>query len=226
MKIIKKIIFFIILVSIITVTVLFFSGYKLYKNKLEEINFLEQIETIRSSEYFTKKEDMATQYVDAVLAAEDHRFYDHGPIDVIAIIRAIYTNIKELDFVEGGSTITQQVAKNVFFTGEETATRKIAEMFMAYKLEKNYSKDDIFEIYVNTSYFGSGYYSIKEASEGYYDKEPKELTLSEAAMLAGIPNAPGVYDLNVNPDLAKQRQKIVINKMIRHGYLTEEEAKI
>ena len=224
MKFIKRLIIFIILIIAVTCTVATLQGYKVYDNKIKEISVSDKIESLRDNPDFTKIEDMAGDYVDAVIAAEDHRFYKHGAIDIIAIGRAIYINIRAFDLVEGGSTITQQVAKNVFFTQEATITRKIAEIFMAFKLEKNYDKDEIFEIYVNTSYFGSGYYCIREASVGYYDKEPRDLDLSEAAMLAGIPNAPSIYDLNVNPELAGQRQRQVINKMVRHGYLTQEQA--
>ena len=95
---------------------------------------------------------------------------------------------------------------------------------MAIDLEKNYSKDEILELYINTIYFGEGYYGIKEASEGYYKKEPKDLTLYEATMLAGVPNAPSVYAPTINPDLAQSRQGKVIRSMVKYGYLSQEEA--
>ena len=126
---------------------------------------------------------------------------------------------------EGGSTITQQVAKNLYFiTEDDFISRKIAEIFVAFDLENNYSKDDILEFYINTIYFGDGYYGIKEASNGYYKKDPKDLNLYESTLLAGVPNAPSVYAPTVNPDLAKSRQGKVIRSMIEYGYLTEEEA--
>ena len=133
-------------------------------------------------------------------------------------------NIKNQEFKEGGSTITQQVAKNVVLSQERSWIRKIAEIFAAYDLEKNYTKKEIFELYVNTSYFGDGYYGIYEASQGYYKKEPKDLNLDESSMLAGVPNAPSVYAPTVNPDLAKKRQYHVINKMLEYGYITKDEA--
>ena len=102
--------------------------------------------------------------------------------------------------------------------------RKIAEVFVAEDLEKNYSKEEILEIYVNTIYFGDGYYGIYDASQGYYKKEPKDLTLYEATLLAGVPNAPSVYAPTINPDLAKSRQGKVIRSMVEYGYLTQEEA--
>ena len=161
---------------------------------------------------------------DAVIAVEDHRFYKHNGIDLISIGRAIINDIKAMKFVEGGSTITQQLSKNTYFTQEKKLTRKVAEVFMALEIEKNYDKDEILELYLNTSYFGDGYYTIKDACKGYFDKEPMQMTDCEAILLAGIPNAPSVYAPTKNPDLAKQRQRQVMDKMIKHGYLTEKEA--
>ena len=129
-----------------------------------------------------------------------------------------------MSYVEGGSTITQQLAKNIYFTQEKKMTRKIAEMFMAFKIERNLSKEEILELYLNTSYFGNGYDTVKEASRGYFGKEPNEMTDGECVMLAGIPNAPSVYAPTVNPELAKQRQKQVLDKMVKYEYLTQEEA--
>ena len=174
-------------------------------------------------ENYTKIDDLSKNYVNAVIAAEDHRFYDHGAIDIIGIGRAVFNNIKAKELQEGGSTITQQVAKNVVFSQEASISRKLGELFASFELEKNYSKDEILEIYVNTCYFGDGYYGIYDASYGYYKKSPKDLTLTEAAMLAGVPNAPSVYSPSVNPDLAKKRQKYVLNKMVEYGYINKKD---
>ena len=129
-----------------------------------------------------------------------------------------------MDFIEGGSTITQQLAKNIYFTQDKKFERKIAEAFMAVNIENKCEKDEILELYLNTSYFGDGYYTVKEASLGYFGKEPNQMTDYEAIMLAGIPNAPSVYSPNKNPELAKQRQKKVINKMVEYKYLTQDKA--
>ena len=128
-------------------------------------------------------------------------------------------NIIEFDFSEGGSTITQQVAKNLCFSQDKKITRKIAELFVVHDLEKDYTKEKILELYVNTNYFGSGYYGIKEAANGYFNKSLDELDLNECALLAGIPNAPSVYSLDANPDLAAQRAAQVINAMKEYGYI-------
>lgn len=224
MKIAKKILLFILIAIILVLTVLCIIGYSTYSSALKDEPLITKIDSITSQDNFVKFSDLAEDYRNAVIAVEDHRFYDHGPVDFIAIARALYVNFTNWELREGGSTITQQVAKNVIFSQEETFTRKLGEIFAAYDLEKNYSKNEIFELYVNTSYFGDGYYGIYDASHGYYNKEPKGLTLDEASMLAGVPNAPSVYAPTVNPDLAKERQEHVLDKMLEYGYITQEEA--
>ena len=224
MKIAKKILLFILIAIILILTVFCIIGYSTYSSALKDEPLLTKIDSITSQDNFVKFSDLAEDYRNAVISVEDHRFYDHGPVDFIAIARALYVNFTNWELREGGSTITQQVAKNVIFSQEETFTRKLGEIFAAYDLEKNYSKNEIFELYVNTSYFGDGYYGIYDASHGYYNKEPKDLTLAEASMLAGVPNAPSVYAPTVNPDLAKERQEHVLDKMLEYGYITQEEA--
>lgn len=224
MKLLKKVIIGIILVCLILGIVVISNGYIMYKQAIEETPLSIMVEEIKSKDNYTKIEELPPIYKDAVIAVEDHRFYKHNGVDVIAICRAIVNDIKAMSFVEGGSTITQQLSKNVYFTQEKKMTRKVAEVFMAMEIERNYDKDEILEFYLNTSYFGDGHYTVKEASKGYFNKEPGEMTDYEAIMLAGIPNAPSVYAPTKNPDLAKQRQKQVMEKMIKYGYLTEEKA--
>ena len=223
MKVIKRIIIFIILVVLFAGAILTYQGYTMYKEALDKISVKDKVKELQAQENYTKFEDLPEFYVDAVLAAEDHRFYDHGALDYIGLARAIWTNIKRGELKEGGSSITQQVAKNVYFTQEKTVLRKIAEIFMAFEIERNCDKDTIFEIYVNTSYFGSGYYGIKEAANGYYDKEPIDMNEYESSMMAGVPNAPSIYAPTKNPDLASQRQRQVLEKMVRHEFITEKE---
>ena len=224
MKHIKKFIFFLLLIIVGITCIIGKIGYDYYQKSLQEKSFENRISEVENDSKFVKYDDLSKNYVDAVVAVEDHRFFKHGAVDFISIGRAIYTNISKKELQEGGSTITQQVAKNVFFTQEETIKRKSGELFASIDLEKNCSKKEIFAIYVNTAYFGNGYYGIKEASNGYYKKEPKELNLDEASMLAGVPNAPSVYAPTKNPDLAKQRQQHVLRKMLKYGYITQEEA--
>ena len=224
MKIIKKIIFVVILVAISISLLVIGNGYNMYKEALEQMPLSKKVVSIIEKENYAKIDEIPQIYKDAVISVEDHRFYKHNGIDIIAIGRALVNDVKAMDFVEGGSTITQQLSKNIYFTQEKKVTRKIAEVFMAFEIEKNYKKDEILELYLNSSYFGDGYYTVKEACKGYFNKELNEMTDYECILLAGIPNAPSVYAPTKNLELAKQRQKQVIKKMIKYGYLTEEKA--
>ena len=224
MKKFKKILLVVFIVIISIGLILIYNGFKIYKEALKEMPLEEKVASIRSTENYAKIDEIPQMYKIAVISVEDHRFYNHNGIDLIAIGRAFVNDIKALEFVEGGSTITQQLSKNIYFTQEKKIERKIAEVFMAFEIEKNYDKDEILELYLNTSYFGDGYYTVKEACRGYFNKELYEMTDYECILLAGIPNAPSVYAPTKNLKLAKERQKQVINKMIEYGYLTEKEA--
>lgn len=223
-KLLKKLLIILLILFVVSASILFIIGFGYYSNTLKEKSLITRVEEVTSQEHYTSFDKLPKNYINAVIAVEDHRYYEHGPVDFIGIARALYTNIRDGEFDEGGSTITQQVAKNVIFNQDRTLIRKLGEVFGAYDLEKNYTKNEILALYVNSSYFGDGYYCIYDASMGYYHKEPKDLTLAEASMLAGVPNAPSVYSPTVNPDLAKKRQKHVLNKMVEYGYITQEEA--
>jgi len=199
-------------------------GYILYKNSMSNMSLEDRVAEVKNKENFTSLSDLPDYYKKAVVAIEDHRFYSHGGVDIIATSRALLDNILSMELKGGGSSITQQVAKNLCFTQEQTLTRKIAELFVVRHLEKDYSKDDILELYINNMYFGNGYYSIYEASAGYYDKEPKDLTLYEATLLAGVPNAPSAYAPTVNLKLAEQRQSQVLAAMVKYNVLSQDEA--
>lgn len=225
MKFIKKLLLIILVVVIIVGSIIFLNGYKLYKSTLDNLSLSDKITQIKNDENYVYISDVPSYYTNAIIAVEDHRFKNHGAIDIIAILRATVSNIQAKEFNEGGSTITQQVAKNLYFISEDDViSRKIAEALVSFDLEKNYSKDDILEFYINTIYFGEGYYGIREASNGYYKKEPKDMNLDEATMLAGVPNAPSVYAPTINPDLAKSRQGKVLRSMVEYGYISQEEA--
>lgn len=223
----KKIIKFIIIFLVLIIAILspfIHEGYDMYKRALEDEPISKKVEEIKQKENYTKLEDLPKMYVNAVIAVEDHRFYQHGAIDLLSIGRAIVNDIKTMSFDEGGSTITQQLCKNIYFTQEKKIERKVAEIFMARRLEIECEKDEILELYVNTSYFGSGCYTIKDAANTYYNKEPSELTDGECIMLAGIPNAPAIYAPNANYELSMERKRQVINKMVEYGYLSQEDA--
>ncbi len=223
-KVIEKVLIIIFIILLSLVFIIIGSGYNMYKEAIEEVPLDKKVEQIKEKDNYTTLDEMPDIYKKAVVAVEDHRFYEHGGIDVIAIGRAMWNDLKAMSFVEGGSTITQQLAKNIYFTQEKELTRKVAEVFMAYKIEDNLEKDEILELYLNTSYFGDGYETVKEASRGYFEKEPMELTDYEAVMLAGIPNAPSVYAPTVNMDLSKQRANQVIEAMTKYKIIDKEGA--
>lgn len=225
MKNLKKFLLFILITILIILALIGLQGYNLYNSAISQVSLSDKVNEIRNNENFVKYSDLPDDLVNATIAVEDHRFRNHGAIDIVSIGRAIFSNIKAQNLVEGGSTITQQVAKNLYFMeNTDDISRKVAELIMSYHLEKNYSKEDIFELYVNTIYYGNGYYGIKDASNGYLKKEPKDLTLDESTMLAGIPNAPSVYAPTVNIDLCKKRQAKVIRSMVKYGYISQDEA--
>ena len=199
-------------------------GYDMYKDAIAQVSLKDKVSEIRSKESYTVFSDLPETYTDAVLSVEDHRFYGHIGIDPIAITRAMVNDVKAGRFVEGGSTITQQLAKNLYFTQEKKMERKVAEVFMAFALERDYSKNEILELYVNTIYFGNGYYCIKDASEGYFGKEPEDLTDYESTLLAGVPNAPSKYSPTVNLELAEKRQEQVVERLVACGLFTKERA--
>ncbi len=225
-KFIKRTLLFIFTLIILVAGFVIYQGHKVYIEALNTMDLPTKIEKIKSDDNYVNLNSLPVYYKNAIVSVEDHRYYEHGPIDFIAIIRATVSNIRSKNLLEGGSTITQQVAKNLYFIGSDTNTmyRKIAEIFMAYDLENNYSKDEILEFYINTIYFGDGYYGIESACNGYFNKFSKDMSLYEATMMAGVPNAPSVYAPTVNMNLALNRQRKVISTMVENGYLSQEQA--
>ena len=200
------------------------NGYRMYQDAVSRTSIEERVEEIRAKEDFTDFSEMSDFYIEAVISVEDHRFMSHPGIDPIAVVRAAWADIQAMAFVEGGSTITQQLAKNLYFTQEKKFERKIAEVFVAWDIEKMCDKDEILELYVNDIYFGAGYYNIHDAAWGYFGKHPADLTAAESALLAGLPNAPSAYNPKANPELAVQRQQQVLRRMVDCDMLTSEEA--
>lgn len=215
-KLVKKLLITLLIIVIITIGVIIYLGYNMYNTAISKISISDKIQELQSSEDYIKIENLPDSFKNAVIAVEDHRFKNHNGFDIISTTRALVTNVKDGDLSEGGSTITQQLAKNMYFTQEKLFVRKIAELFVAFDIESNYSKDDILELYVNTIYYGSGYTGIKKASMGYYEKMPNELTLYEATMLAGLPNAPSAYSPKKHIELAHKRQNQVLSAMVKN----------
>ena len=225
MKTIKRLLWLFLIIAVIVAGVQIKGGYDKYQQALADRPLNEVLEELQNKDNYTQYEDVPEIYYKALVAVEDRRFYKHNGFDIIGTTRAIYNDIKANELLEGGSTISQQLAKNLYFPQDNTLRRKIAEIFMAMKIEREYEKEDVLEFYVNGIYYGSGYYSIYDASVGYFDKEPKEMTDYECTLLVGIPNAPSIYSLNVRPDLAKQRQEKVVECMVDVKYITEDEGK-
>ncbi|MBF0361825.1 MAG: PBP1A family penicillin-binding protein [Oligoflexia bacterium] len=161
--------------------------------------------------------------IDAFLSSEDNKFYEHKGIDFLGIARALVADLKAGKIVQGGSTITQQVAKSLLLSKEKSFTRKFKDMLLAQQIEKTFTKDEILTLYLNHVYFGGGYYGIKAAFHGYFDKEIKDGTIAECAMLAGLLVAPGRYSPYINHHHAKMRQKYVIGRMYEDKRITKEQ---
>jgi len=185
-------------------------------NELIDEFFLEDRKVIKLA-------DVPKIVIQAFVAAEDARFYQHRGFDLQGITRAFYKNIEAGRIVQGGSTITQQVAKSLYLSSERKYMRKIKEAILAYKIDKYLTKDEIMSLYLNHIYLGHGTYGIEAASHGYFGKSAKYLTLPEAALLAGLPKAPSSYSPFINFDKARQRQTYVLDRMVEDEYITQEE---
>ena len=225
----KKIL--IILGSLISIYLLLYLIAFIYpKLKLNHANSF-YIYDIYDNAFKTNKDDwisineVSDNIINATISIEDKNFYTHKGFDYPRIIKALYQNIKNNKVIEGASTITQQYVKNLYLNFDRTFKRKIEEAWLTLRMETHYSKDEILEGYLNTINYG-GVFGIENASEYYFSKSSKDLTLAEASMLAGIPKSPSNYEPIGNTEKAKARQLAVLNSMIKNGYITEEEKEI
>ena len=223
-KAVSALLAFVLLAGVCAAGYFGWRGYDLYKEAGGRAALASMAETIRQNEDFVVLDDLPEVYVDAVLATEDQRFYWHFGIDPVAVGRALLHNVQAGRVVEGGSTITQQLAKTQFFTQEQELTRKAAEVFMSLALENAFTKKEILELYLNSIYFGEGYYGVGQASQGYFGTPATAMTAYESTMLAGIPNAPSAYAPTENPVLAAQRQAQVVRLMVEEGVMDARQA--
>ncbi len=161
--------------------------------------------------------------IDAVLSAEDERFYEHGGIDILGILRAVMGNLTSGRLQSGASTITMQVARNFFLTTQKTFTRKFNEILLSYKIEHSLTKDQILSLYLNQIYLGQRAYGFAEAAQTYFGRPIDKLTVAEYAVLAGLPKAPSAYNPVVNPKRSSEREAYVLGRMLKHGYITQEQ---
>lgn len=216
----KKIILFILALVVCFIGI----NYLVYKNINETYATDEDLIGKISSDIpnYTKIDKIPKELIDAVIVVEDKRFFTHYGFDIIGIGRAFIANLKEGEVVQGGSTITQQLAKNLFLSSEKKLKRKVKELFIAIKIENQYSKEEILEMYLNCIYYGAGAYGIENASQTYFNKKVEELTLAECTLLAGLPQAPSRYNPKQYPERAKKRQSIVLDLMYKNQIIGKE----
>ena len=223
MKIIKRVLLILALLFVFVIGALGIAGYMEYRDALEEMPLSEKIEEIRKQPDYVTYDEIAPYLLDATVSVEDKRFYTHGGIDYLATARAIASNVFYNGIVSGGSTITQQLAKNLYFGYEPSVVRKAAEIFMAKDLEEHYTKEEILELYVNVINYGDNHIGIKQAAEGYFQIAPSALNLDQASLLAGIPQSPSNYQLSNHETVARKRQKVVLEAMLRDEKITEQQ---
>ncbi len=223
-KLIRKLLLICLVLILVPAGWFTLKGYTRYKEAVEKRPFSVMVQEIENRPDFVPYDALPSIYIDAVISVEDRRFGSHPGIDPIAIGRALLVDIQTMSLKEGGSTITQQLMKNQYFDQNKKLDRKTAEVFAALAFEKSYNKDEIFALYVNTIYFGDGYYGIAQASQGYFGKTVDQLTEAEAVMLAGLPQAPSAYSPTTAPDLAYQRMQQVLEKMIDNDVIDIEKA--
>ena len=223
MKIIKRVLLILALLFVFAIGALGIAGYMEYRDALKEMPLSEKIEEIRKQPDYVTYDEIAPYLLDATVSVEDKRFYTHGGIDYLATARAIASNVFYNGIVSGGSTITQQLAKNLYFGYEPSVVRKAAEIFMAKDLEEHYTKEEILELYVNVINYGDNHIGIKQAAEGYFQIAPSALNLDQASLLAGIPQSPSNYQLSNHETVARKRQKIVLEAMLRDEKITEQQ---
>lgn len=224
-KLIKKIFIIVLIIIGLFFSYLMVSGYQGYEHSLEKDPLKEKIAEIQSKDTYVKLDDMSSYLPKAVVAIEDKRFFEHGAIDFIGLTRALVTDITTGKALQGGSTLTQQLAKNLYFMDDRNMSRKISEAFMAHKLEETYSKKEILELYLNVVYFGDNNYGVYEASVNYFNTYPKYLTLAQASMLAGLPQAPSIYALNNYNKSSYERRNQVLKAMLDQKMITKEQYK-
>jgi len=186
------------IIALICLAVILFVGFSTYViNETDDRFQIEAdlpLQVASQMKNYITYEQIPQDLINAVISVEDQRFFSHAGIDFIGLGRALVVNIKNGRLVQGGSTITQQLAKNLFLSQEQTIVRKIKELFLTFALERNYSKEEILEMYLNYSYFGAGAYGISEASEKFFQKDVSQLTVEECALLAGVLKGPSIYN--------------------------------
>ncbi|MBW2258613.1 MAG: transglycosylase domain-containing protein [Deltaproteobacteria bacterium] len=174
--------------------------------------------------YVVPLEEIPEHVQHAFIASEDAKFWEHGGVDYLGLVRAMGKNLREGRLAQGASTITQQVTRNFLLTREKKIQRKIKEILLAWRIENTYSKEHILYLYLNEIYLGSGAYGVEAASRVYFAKSVADLSVAEAALLAGLPQRPSDYSPHRHWSKARERQRYALDQMVRNGYLTQAEA--
>lgn len=201
------------------------TGATTLMEKIHTVMYIDQVITLKRQEAkWTPLAQIPKTTQNALIAIEDHDFYKHGALDISSILRAMLVNAAAGEIVEGGSTLTQQLVKNLFLSDEQSFSRKAEEAVIAYQIERHYSKDEILELYFNATYFGAGAYGIKEASAAYFDKKPAQLTNGESCVIAALPYAPSALNPYENPIGCQKRMTLVLNSLEKYQLLTLQEA--
>lgn len=201
-------------------------GYLQYRQVTKEMSIEAKIEDIKQRDHYHELAKIAPNLVHATVAIEDKRFYEHGGIDPIALVRVARDSLQAGMIVGGGSTITQQLAKNLYFDYQPSLVRKFAELFVVFDLEREFDKDTILACYLNIINYGDNHFGIYEAATGYYGVDPIDLTLDQATILAGIPQSPSNLQLSNGSEYTKLKQKAVLSAMLREGMISENEYQI
>ena len=195
------------------VTPVIIRGYDMYKAAVTAVSIDEKVAEIRSDEDYLPLEQISDEYLTSLVKSEDKRFYNHSGFDYLATARAMMNNVRARAFKEGGTTITQQLAKNMFFSFEKKLERKVAELFVVRELENRLSKDEILELYCNVIYFGENCYGIKEAANHYYGVEPSELNSDQVDALVYTIKSPNNYNPNAKLEYAISNNKTLFQSM-------------
>jgi len=191
--------------------IVFFYGYRYYSEAKQSRSLEETVALVRNREDYVEIDEISPYFLNAIMAIEDRRFMLHSGIDIIGIARALVSNLVAGEIVQGGSTISQQLAKNLFFSNQQTLIRKVAELLMTMDIERSFSKKEILELYSNIIYLGQGNYGVEAASREYFNKDAIDLNLEEAAFIAGVTQSPTAYTTNI--ELGKERQREVLDAL-------------
>ena len=221
-RLLKVLLILVLLAGVCGSAILIYQGHSNYQQLSKEHPLADRIAEVQDRDDYVSIEEISPYLIDATVSVEDKNFYSHNGVDLAGVARAVLSNLFGIGEPSGGSTISQQLCKNLYGLFYDTSiTRKITEAFLTYELEGNYEKDEILELYLNVINYGDGYIGIAAASRGYFGKEPSQLTLDEASLLAGIPQSPSNFQLSDHLTQAQEKQKVVLEAMVRENKISE-----